>query len=48
MQGDGLRREAPAREFHTEKGTVVQAVLWRRNALVAFSRDVRDEGVASP
>ena len=28
--------------------TVVLVVIWRRDALVAFSGDVGDEGVASP
>jgi hypothetical protein len=34
--------------FHIENDPAVQAVFWRRDALVAFSMDVRDEGVASP
>jgi len=38
----------PIGVIHTENGPVLQTVCWRRDALVAFPTDVRDEGAASP
>jgi len=34
--------------FHNENSTVARAVFWRRDALVAYDWQRRDEGVASP
>jgi hypothetical protein len=34
--------------FGPDGGPVAQAILWRRDALVAFLKGMRDEGVASP
>jgi hypothetical protein len=34
--------------FHPESDPLVRALFWRRDALVAFSRDGSDEGFQSP